>query len=389
MLLPPDEVELFYKLHRSLMHFVNQRLSVVPDIAGPEAFAGLIPQSRWKVRNAFLDNVGLIEPFLAENPADLSADERDIVSSWHQQVSGRFYAFRQLKNYMVFLSMADPPVAYGVVALTDPFEFLIGPHLPVLVDTVLMPFKDKIIYDGLLKSFNITFGGGIKRNLNDSYREAKERLGVVTSLPIESLPISATKAKEKRKPKKPASSSRKPVQSILEAIVSATDGFCRDRLNDEYAELCRKLAEKLSRKRPSPLLSGKPQTWASGIIRVIGWVNFLDDPTTHPHMKLTAIDEALGVSKSTGQAKSLEIRKMLKIHQFEVEWTLPSRMDANPRAWLVEVNGFVIDVRHEPREVQEIAFEKGLIPYIPGDRKTGSSKVDDKHDAVSPSGQPY
>ena len=40
--------------------------------------------------------------------------------------------------------------------------------------------------------------------------------------------------------------------------------------------------------------------------------------------------------------------------------------EAAEDAWMVEVNGFVTDVRHAPREVQEIALEKGLIPYIPG-----------------------
>ena len=31
------------------------------------------------------------------------------------------------------------------------------------------------------------------------------------------------------------------------------DQFCKEHLNEEYAVLCRKLAEKLARKRPSPL----------------------------------------------------------------------------------------------------------------------------------------
>jgi hypothetical protein len=50
------------------------------------------------------------------------------------------------------------------------------------------------------------------------------------------------------------------------------------------------------------------------------------------------------------------------------EWTVPSKLDENPTAWMLEVNGFLMDIRHAPRELQEIAFEKGLIPYIPADR---------------------
>jgi hypothetical protein len=44
-------------------------------------------------------------------------------------------------------------------------------------------------------------------------------------------------------------------------------------------------------------------------------------------------------------------------------------MDDNPLVWMLEVNGLMVDVRHAPREVQEIAFNKGLIPYIPADRQ--------------------
>jgi hypothetical protein len=42
-------------------------------------------------------------------------------------------------------------------------------------------------------------------------------------------------------------------------------------------------------------------------------------------------------------------------------------LDRNPLVWMAEVNGYLVDLRTMPREVQEIAFEKGLIPYIPDD----------------------
>ena len=40
MLLESHELELFFKLHRALMFFVNERLNAIPDkIATPEALA--------------------------------------------------------------------------------------------------------------------------------------------------------------------------------------------------------------------------------------------------------------------------------------------------------------------------------------------------------------
>ena len=77
------------------------------------------------------------------------------------------------------------------------------------------------------------------------------------------------------------------VQPAFDAISKLVDGFCREHLTAEYAALCHKLTEKLARKRPSPLVSGTPNTWACGIIRTIGWVNFLDDSSQSFHMKLT------------------------------------------------------------------------------------------------------
>jgi hypothetical protein len=32
------------------------------------------------------------------------------------------------------------------------------------------------------------------------------------------------------------------------------------------------------------------------------------------------------------------------------------------------VNGLIVDARYVPRQIQEEAFRKGLIPYIPGAR---------------------
>ena len=265
-----------------------------------KSFAALSPEVRLKVRDALLGHTDLIQSFVDENPAHLSEDELDIVRSWRHLVHGRFYVFRELKKYTVFLSTTSPAIAYGVLALSQPFEELIGPYLPVLTQTVLLPFKGMIVYDGLMSSYNISFGPGIRRCLNESFKEAKARHGIVTSLPMSDEPLPAKAPKARPVPKPP---SREEKDEALQVIIGLIDQFCKEHLNEEYAVLCRKLAEKLARKRPHRLLNGKPNTWACGIVRTIGWVNFLDDKSQTPHMKLTAIDKAFGVGESTGQGE--------------------------------------------------------------------------------------
>jgi hypothetical protein len=56
------------------------------------------------------------------------------------------------------------------------------------------------------------------------------------------------------------------------------------------------------------------------------------------------------------------------MNQLNTEWFLPSRVDDHPLAWMVMVNGFIVDIRSMPREVQEIAYAQGVIPYIPGEK---------------------
>lgn len=73
-------------------------------------------------------------------------------------------------------------------------------------------------------------------------------------------------------------------QRAVQEIAGLVDAFCREHLHEEYADLCHKLIEKLARKRPSPLVSGRPNTWACGVVRTIGWVNFLDDKTQTPNI---------------------------------------------------------------------------------------------------------
>jgi len=166
-----------------------------------------------------------------------------------------------------------------------------------------------------------------------------------------------------------------------DAIVGLTDGFCQAHLTWEYQMLCRKLAAALARKRPSPLTRGKPEVWACAVVRVIGWVNFLDDRSQKLHMKLTAIDKAFGVAESTGQGKAKAIRGLLKIRQFDFHWMLRQRVEESPMAWMIEVNGFVLDARRLKREVQEQAFQKGLIPYIPGEKPTAGKSTDEEEES--------
>ncbi|NQT74250.1 MAG: hypothetical protein HQ553_16015 [Chloroflexi bacterium] len=155
------------------------------------------------------------------------------------------------------------------------------------------------------------------------------------------------------------------MQSTYAAITGLTNTFNDTHLTEEYADLCRQMTATLCRKRPSPLTKGRPTTWAAAIIYTIARVNFLFDKTQTPHMTATELCKLLGISQNTASSKSTQIMDLLDIMQFQPEWTCPSQMDNNPMAWMIMVDGLIVDVRDAPREIQEEAYRKGLIPYLP------------------------
>jgi hypothetical protein len=156
---------------------------------------------------------------------------------------------------------------------------------------------------------------------------------------------------------------------VYEKIVSLTDDVCDRHLNPEYRALARAMTCALCRRRPSPLSSGQPRSWACGIVYVLGRINFLGDPSFSPHVKTAELCAAFEVGESTVHAKARVIEETLGIGPLDLKWTLPSLAGKNPLVWMAEVNGLLVDLRDMPREVQEIAFAKGLIPYIPANRK--------------------
>lgn len=169
-------------------------------------------------------------------------------------------------------------------------------------------------------------------------------------------------------------------QAYYDQIVAITDAVCREHLDEEYAGMCRKLAGALARKRPSPIVRGKPEIWAAGVLHAIGMVNFLFDPSQTPHVRSEELSAFCKVTPSSMSGKSRLIREMFDMLPLDPKWCLPSRIDSNPMAWFIMVNGYLVDARTAPREIQEEAFRRGMIPYLPADRSAAeqSAPPDDR-----------
>jgi hypothetical protein len=183
MRLPASEVERFYTLYPALLFYANQQLGLARHVTTIPQLMAMPEEEQYALRCAFYEHREVIEAFVQANPQRFSNEDLGIVDSWKHLVQGQFYVVRHLKQYTVFLDASSPPKAYGVLSLHDDFADLF-PHVPLLLNTALLPFKHQIIYDGQCQYYNIFFGRGMTRDLHDSYQRAKAQYGIITSLPF-------------------------------------------------------------------------------------------------------------------------------------------------------------------------------------------------------------
>jgi hypothetical protein len=191
MRLQLQDIKRFYHVWFALLHFINEELHIVP--AFPEALSDIpvSPQDTVQLRDALWMHDDLRERFIADNPAQLSAEDLAVVESWQYRIADTFTIVRSLQKHTIFLSHAAPSHVYGVLGLVSTIEETLPLPLPMYAKTVLLPFEHHIIYDSLIVPYNIMLGPGIRSGIQDQYRTLQEREGIITSLLPEDLARSA------------------------------------------------------------------------------------------------------------------------------------------------------------------------------------------------------
>ena len=181
MTLSPEDGLHFFELMWRLQYFVNQKYHFQKNISSMEMYANLPTEKKLKIRDALWEHPELIETFVQENPDALSTEELEIVQKWKGFIKGSFFIFRHLKKGSIFIRKDNQ--VYAVHGIQDSLDEVIPSYaLPQMVEAVLLPFKNQIIYDGLLSGYRVHFGGGIRSDLNQAYRVAKHKGRIITTL---------------------------------------------------------------------------------------------------------------------------------------------------------------------------------------------------------------
>lgn len=180
MQISPEDASLFFKLMPALQTFANQKLRVIKNLNDIKQYQKISNEQRVSLRNAFYKKPEIIDEFVPENPYGFSPDELEIVSSWKNFVAGDFFIQSVTRKYAIFIGNNK---VYGVLALVEPFQAVLGGMpFPAYVKSVILPFKGKIIYDGLIEGYNIFIGPGMSASFRNTYRAARQQGKIIESL---------------------------------------------------------------------------------------------------------------------------------------------------------------------------------------------------------------
>ncbi|RMG33050.1 MAG: hypothetical protein D6732_12545 [Methanobacteriota archaeon] len=181
--LSKSEVAQFYRIHFALLQYTNDRY----NISAPLDFSnhlGAFSQEQLHeivlpVRDYLFAHPKIVDEFIQKNPPNLSPEDLKLAKGWKHAVTGQFTIYKHLKAYTLVFS-GEKERLYGIWGLGDPLEQVFPKQtLPLMAEMVVLPFKDRLVYDGLVRVYPILFGGGIQRSLKTEVEETQARYGVI------------------------------------------------------------------------------------------------------------------------------------------------------------------------------------------------------------------
>ena len=172
MTLSDKDFKDYIETHLDFLFYVGRQTGILHESVDFKAFKKLETKIKFKCREGFLSNPELLNNYLEKEFENLETEKIKILEGFKKKISGDFVILKYLKDYAVLIDL-EKSKCYLVKALGDKFEKLIT-ETPKMVRTTILPFKDKIIYDGFLEPYGMVIGQGIRRDLNRLYKKAKD-----------------------------------------------------------------------------------------------------------------------------------------------------------------------------------------------------------------------
>jgi len=135
-----------------------------------------------KVREVLWKKPELIDEYI--NETELPQEKIDILKLWRtNHKKGMIFIIEYQPEYAVAIAPNEQGEdrLYGIKGISNSVANTLRRSVPAQIETVLLPFKGKIIYDSFISSMPIGFAEGAKAAFREMYDKAKKH-GIITSL---------------------------------------------------------------------------------------------------------------------------------------------------------------------------------------------------------------
>lgn len=178
MKLSKIELSEYLQPHLKLLFFCYSEMKSLKKTLDFEEFKKQPLQTKFEARNYFNNNGYLLDKYISNNKNELTTDEIIILQGFKKKITGDFVLFKALKSYTIFIDTNNN--IYGVHSLSDPLNEML--LMPVLANMTILPFRDKIIYDGFINSYNMYIGSNMRSDYKDLLNKKRKEGTILTAL---------------------------------------------------------------------------------------------------------------------------------------------------------------------------------------------------------------
>jgi len=180
--LSSEECREFYEMWYGLLSFVNDKKNILNIRITTDYPNNINDVKLHKVREVLWSNPELIEEYIKK--VALTKEKIDILKLWKtNHIKGMFFVLEYKPEYAVAITSNEngEDRLYGIKGISNPISNILQRNLPIQIETVLLPFKGKIIYDTYIVTFQIKYLEGVKKFFKEIYDKAIE-YGIITCL---------------------------------------------------------------------------------------------------------------------------------------------------------------------------------------------------------------
>ena len=147
-----EEARLFYELYYSLLEYVNDKYKVCKHIDRilnqRIAILDII-----EIRKCFIEHKEIIDEFIIECKDFFNEEEIEIIKGFKDFIYGYFMVVKFEEDYALFLKGNN---FYGVIGThINICDDILEYNLPSFANWMLLPYKGKIIWDGLIHTYHV------------------------------------------------------------------------------------------------------------------------------------------------------------------------------------------------------------------------------------------